>query len=132
MLGNSSLAAKLRSTGIPPPTPGASSISSTPRHPLFADLDPEAILVTIEKIFDASKSLEDSAFGDFVHALCKLSAAMVGMQSDNVQIETTDDPKSSSTMLQTAPSSDNLQRRRASGIHVTRTLVSACMLSLIL
>ncbi|CEL55426.1 Protein MON2 homolog OS=Xenopus laevis GN=mon2 PE=2 SV=1 [Rhizoctonia solani AG-1 IB] len=122
MLGNSSLAAKLRSTGIPPPTPGASSISSTPRHPLFADLDPEAILVTIEKIFDASKSLEDSAFGDFVHALCKLSAAMVGMQSDNVQIETTDDPKSSSTMLQTAPSSDNLQRRRASGIHVTRTL----------
>ncbi|CAE7121297.1 unnamed protein product [Rhizoctonia solani] len=120
VLGNSSLGSKLRPAG-PPTTP--SSTNLTPRHPLFLDLEPETILTTIEKIFDASKSLEDSAFGDFIHALCKLSAAMVGMQSETIQIETTDDPKSSSsTMLQVAPGSDNLQRRRASGIHVTRTL----------
>ncbi|KAH7341760.1 hypothetical protein B0J17DRAFT_647820 [Rhizoctonia solani] len=122
MLGNSSLGSKLRSAGAPPATPTPSSTSSTPRHPLFMDLEPETILATIEKIFDASKSLEDSAFGDFIHALCKLSAEMVGMQSETIQIETTDDSKPSSNMIQTASSSDHLQRRRASGIHVTRTL----------
>ncbi|KAF8666808.1 C-terminal region of Mon2 protein [Rhizoctonia solani] len=119
VLGNSSLSAKLRPTGGPPAMPGPSSINSVPRHPLFVELDPEAILTTMEKIFDASKNLEDSAFGDFIRALCKLSAAMVGMQSESIQIENTDDPKSSSTMLQTVSSSDNLQRRRASGIHRT-------------
>ncbi|EUC64796.1 MON2 peripheral membrane protein, putative, partial [Rhizoctonia solani AG-3 Rhs1AP] len=122
MIGNPAMGSKLRPTGASPVTPTPSTTNSTPRHPLFVDLEPETILTTIEKIFDASKSLEDSAFGDFIHALCKLSAAMVGMQSDAVQIEITDDPKSSSTMLQAISSSDNLQRRRASGIHVTRTL----------
>ncbi|CUA76100.1 Protein MON2 homolog [Rhizoctonia solani] len=122
MLGNPALGPKLRPSGAPPTIPTPSSTNSTPRHPLFVDLEPETILAAIERVFDASKSLEDSAFGDFIHALCKLSAAMVGMQSDTVQLETTDDPKSSSTMLQAVSSSDNLQRRRASGIHVTRTL----------
>lgn len=122
VLGTSStLGSKLRSAATPPTTPA--SPSSAPRHPLFMDLEPETILTTIEKIFDASKSLEDSAFGDFIRALCKLSAAMVGMQSESTQPETTDDPRSSSTMLQAVSSSDNLQRRRASGIYVTRTLV---------
>ncbi|CAE6416233.1 unnamed protein product [Rhizoctonia solani] len=122
MLGNSSLGSKLRPAGAPPAIPTPSSTSSTPRHPLFVDSEPEIILATIEKIFDASKSLEDSAFGDFIHALCKLSAEMVGMQSETIQIETTDDSKPLPNMLQTVSSSDNLQRRRASGIHVTRTL----------
>ncbi|CAE6434947.1 unnamed protein product [Rhizoctonia solani] len=122
MLGNPALGPKLRPAGAPPATPAPSTTNSTPRHPLFIDLEPETILTTIERIFDASKSLEDSAFGEFIHALCKLSAAMVGMQSDAVQIEITDDPKSPSTMLQAISSSDNLQRRRASGIHLTRTL----------
>ncbi|KAG8763600.1 hypothetical protein FRC11_000859 [Ceratobasidium sp. 423] len=119
MLGNPSLSSKLRSAGAPPATPATASTNSLTRHPLFMDSEPEVILATIEKIFDASKSLEDSAFGDFIQALCKLSAAMVGMQSEVVQIDTTDDPKSSSTMLQTVSSSDNLQRRRASGIYRT-------------
>ncbi|KAF8754296.1 C-terminal region of Mon2 protein [Rhizoctonia solani] len=118
VLGNSSLSAKLRPTGGPPAMPGPSSINSVSPS-VILELDPEAILTTMEKIFDASKNLEDSAFGDFIRALCKLSAAMVGMQSESIQIENTDDPKSSSTMLQTVSSSDNLQRRRASGIHRT-------------
>lgn len=127
MLGaSSSLGNKLRSAGTPATTPSPSSPSLASRHPLFVDLEPDTILATMERIFDASKSLEDSAFGEFIDALCKLSAAMVGMQSESIQIvESTDEPRPSSTsMLQPVSSSDNLQRRRASGIHVSRTLVS--------
>ncbi|KAF8606647.1 hypothetical protein BDV93DRAFT_553804 [Ceratobasidium sp. AG-I] len=121
MLGASAaLGAKLRNVG--PTTPSAST-SSQSRHPLFIDLEPETILSTMDKLFDASKSLEDSAFGDFIDALCKLSAAMVGMQSDGVQVlESVDDAKSATSLLQSVSSSDNVQRRRASGIHVSRTL----------
>lgn len=127
MLGASAgLGAKLRNAGASmTPSP---SVSSQPRHALFVELEPETILMTMDKLFDASKSLEDLAFGDFIDALCKLSAAMVGMQSDGVQVlEPVDDAKSSSSLLQSVSSSDNIQRRRASGIHVSRTLVSRCM-----
>ncbi|KAG9118878.1 hypothetical protein FRC07_006393, partial [Ceratobasidium sp. 392] len=118
MLGASTaLGAKLRATGGTTANP---SNSSQPRHPLFADLEPENILATMEKLFEASKSLEDSAFGDFINALCKLSAVMVGMQSEG-PVDLADESRSSTSLLPSA-SSENLQRRRASGIHVTRTL----------
>lgn len=126
MLGASvALGAKLRNAGPAAMSP-STSVSSQPRHPLFIDLEPETILSTMDKLFDASKSLEDSAFGEFIDALCKLSAAMVGMQSDGVQVlEPVDEIKSTPSLLQSASSSDNIQRRRASGIHVSRTLVSS-------
>ena len=126
MLGASAaLGAKLRNAG---PATASASLSSQSRHPLFTDLEPETMLSAMDKLFEASKSLEDSAFGDFIDALCKLSAAMVGMQSDGVQVlEPVDDTKSTTSLLQSISISDNIQRRRASGIHVSRTLVSSYM-----
>jgi hypothetical protein len=43
-------------------------------HPLFADVDSESVQAAIQRLFDASITLEDSAFRDFVGALCKLSS----------------------------------------------------------
>jgi hypothetical protein len=42
-------------------------------HPLLADIDPEGVQAAIQGLFDASIMLEDSAFRNFVGALCKLS-----------------------------------------------------------
>ncbi|KAG8736515.1 hypothetical protein FRC10_009226 [Ceratobasidium sp. 414] len=122
MLGASNaLGAKLRAAPGGIATTSSSSGSPQSRHPLFSDLEPESILATMDKLFEASKSLEDSAFGDFIDALCKLSAAMVGMQSDGAT-DPTEEPRSSTSLLPSISSSENLQRRRASGIHVSRTL----------
>jgi hypothetical protein len=54
---------------------------SQARHPLLTDLDPDTLQNAIQRLFDASKNLEDGAFSYFVNALCKLSAEMVEMQS---------------------------------------------------
>jgi hypothetical protein len=101
-------------------------------HPLLADLDSESVQAAIQRLFDASKMLEDEAFHDFVGALCKLSIEMVGMQSGAVagavaegSLEIDDDISSasaSSTSLAT-PRADQFSRRRVSGIHIPRTLV---------
>jgi hypothetical protein len=48
-------------------------------HPLLADVDSESVQASIQRLFDASIMLEDSAFR-FVRALCKLSSEMVSMQ----------------------------------------------------
>jgi len=60
-----------------PPASGALS-----KHPLLTDLDVDTMQMAIQRLFDSSKNLEDSAFRDFVNALCKLSGSMVTMQSD--------------------------------------------------
>ncbi|KAG9095186.1 hypothetical protein FS749_010913 [Ceratobasidium sp. UAMH 11750] len=121
MLGvSAAVGAKLRAAGGTAIAPSSSG-SPQARHPLFSDLEPESILATMDKLFEASKSLEDSAFGDLVDALCKLSAAMVVMQSEGV-IDPIEEPRSSTSLLPSISSSENLQRRRASGIHVSRTL----------
>jgi hypothetical protein len=53
------------------------------RHLLLADINPNNVQLTIQRLFEASKNLEDSAFQDFLNALCsKRSSEMVGMQSD--------------------------------------------------
>ncbi|RDX44494.1 hypothetical protein OH76DRAFT_1540422 [Lentinus brumalis] len=97
----------------------------SPRHPLLADLDPDSLQHSIQRLFDASKNLEDSAFCDFVKALCKLSGAMIGMQSDT--LEGTDDsveePAAGSNAL-LSPTAEPAHRRRVSGIHLPRTLRS--------
>ncbi|KAG1726836.1 hypothetical protein EDB19DRAFT_1897612 [Suillus lakei] len=84
------------------------------RHPLLVDIDSESVLAAVQRLFDASKNLEDSAFQDFVTALCKLSSEMVGMQSDGNTLMESDD------LLSPVPISPH--RRRVSGIHLPRTL----------
>lgn len=101
------------------------------RHPLLADIDPDNVQLAIQRLFEASKNLEDSAFQDFVNALCKLSAEMIGMQSDATETlgegESTDELASVSSAT-LSPRNDLLHRRRVSGIHLPRTLVSlVCM-----
>ncbi|KAF9230052.1 hypothetical protein BU15DRAFT_69524, partial [Melanogaster broomeanus] len=94
------------------------------RHPLLADIDPDNVHLAIQRLFEASKDLEDPAFQDFVNALCKLSSEMVGMQSEWDTLgesESVDEP-SSSTVATLSPRNELLHRRRVSGIHLQRTL----------
>ena len=44
-------------------------------------MEPDQVLATIHKVFEASKHLEDEAFKEFVTELCKLSAEVIGMQA---------------------------------------------------
>jgi hypothetical protein len=48
-------------------------------HPLLADVDFESVQAAIQRLFDESIMLDDSAFRDFVGVLCKLSSEMVSM-----------------------------------------------------
>ncbi|KZT05808.1 uncharacterized protein LAESUDRAFT_779842 [Laetiporus sulphureus 93-53] len=105
---------------------GGSQGQVQPTHPLLADLDPESMQHAIQRLFDASKNLDDDAFRDFVNALCKLSAAMVEMQSSNNETlvrdsESVDDVASSPTL---SPPSDSAHRRRVSGLQMLRTPLS--------
>ncbi|KAG8951066.1 hypothetical protein FRC00_007450, partial [Tulasnella sp. 408] len=65
------------------PNPAASPNPGQPvaRHPLLTELDPETIQLTINRLYDGTKNLDDDAFKDFVGSLCKLSREMVGMQA---------------------------------------------------
>ncbi|KAJ7659408.1 guanine nucleotide exchange factor in Golgi transport N-terminal-domain-containing protein [Mycena rosella] len=89
------------------------------RHALLADLDPEALGTAIQRLFDASKNLEDDAFKHFINALCRLSAEMVGMQTDGeTQVV---EASEGSYGVEEPPTA---HRRRVSGIHLPRTLRS--------
>ena len=116
-----------------PQPSGQAQSSPTSKHPLLADLDSESMLHAIQRLFDASKNLEDSAFCDFVTALCKLSAAMIGMQSDTVvEGDSTDELVSSaSATLSPTSAAEGVHRRRVSGIHLPRTLVGIFVLSIL-
>ena len=112
-------------------TPDAGKSSHPPqpaRHPLLADIDPDNVHLAIQRLFEASKNLEDSAFQDFVNALCKLSSEMIGMQSDATvalgEAESTDELPSPVSSVTLSPRNDLLHRRRVSGIHLPKTLVS--------
>ncbi|CAL1702898.1 unnamed protein product [Somion occarium] len=113
--------------GTPRPTTPQPQTQSS-RHPMLVDADPETLVNAIQRLFDASKNLDDRAFHDFVTALCKLSAAMVGMQSERsetltVESESTDELPSNSPLLSPlSPASEAAHRRRVSGIHLPRTL----------
>lgn len=128
-------------------TPGSRNVSGTQgansgshgqspatRHPLLTDLDTDSVQNAIQRLFDASKILEDSAFKDFVNALCKLSGEMIGMQSDgnkgmlSPDGESGDEPNTPGSLsVVTTPTA---HRRRVSGIHLPRTLVSVSAISL--
>ena len=104
-----------------PPPSGVPS-----KHPLLTDLDVETVQMAIRRLFDSSKNLEDSAFRDFVNALCKLSGEMVNMQSDAgisiVPVRTSESGDDTGSSL--SVTSENVaQRGRISGIHIPKTLV---------
>jgi hypothetical protein len=103
------------SAGGPPP----------PRHPLLSDLDPETMQGGIQRLFDASKNLEDSAFRDFVNALCRLSGEMIGMQTASLSALESQESLEDSSLP--SPRGEGPNRRRVSGIHIPRTLVSTCV-----
>ena len=100
---------------------------SQQRHALLNDIDGDNVLRSIQRLFDSSKNLDDSAFQDFVTALCRLGAEMVEMQSGEehgaVEVE------ASESMTTPTPSpSEPAHRCRVSGIHLSRTLVSGISL----
>ena len=107
--------------------------SSGAHHPLLTDLDPDSVQNAIQRLFDTSKNLEDDAFRLFVNALCKLSGEMVVMQSGEPSILETptsssqpEDASSLGATLTPSPRASVAHRRRVSGIHIPRTLVSLC------
>lgn len=109
------------------PVSGSATHVQQSKLPLLSDLDPDTLQSAIQRLFDASKNLDDGAFTHFVNALCKLSAEMVEMQSaasgrvvgfGNAVLEL--DPRASHEDLGLSPRS----KRRVSGIHIPRTLVS--------
>jgi hypothetical protein len=99
-----------------------SSLSGS-SHPLLQDLVPESLQTVIQRLFDASKNMEDPAFHAFIEALCRLSAEMVGMQSDAPLETHSAEWMSKSNNISASPALEP-GRRRVSGIHLPRTLVS--------
>ena len=122
------------STTTSPPTSTGNLPSSGTHHPLLTELDPENVQNTIQRLFDTSKNLEDDAFRHFVNALCKLSSEMVVMQSGEPGIPETptstqsEDAGSLGAALSPSPRTSAAHRRRVSGIHIPRTLVSSLLL----
>jgi hypothetical protein len=113
--------------------PGSRAVSGSStgtRHALLSDLEPEALQVAIQSLFDASKNLEDDAFRHFINALCRLSAEMVGMQTDGESILDTSERNSLDDTATLSPKIEPAHRRRVSGIHIPRTLVNIRFLSL--
>lgn len=118
------------SSTTPPPTATGGLPSSGTHHPLLTELDPDNVQATIQRLFDTSKNLEDDAFRHFVNALCKLSSEMVVMQSGESSIletpvSSTHSEDSLSATLSPSPRTSVAHRRRVSGIHIPRTLVSS-------
>ena len=109
---------------------GASSTNggTTYRHPLLADLEVETVLTAIQRLFDASKNLEDTALKDFVDALCKLSAEVVGMQASDLanQVDRSDNDENGGGLLTVNMNQSQesvVHRRRVSGIYIPKNLV---------
>ncbi|KAF9810712.1 hypothetical protein IEO21_06846 [Rhodonia placenta] len=118
------------SSQSPPQLGSGPSASASPqsqgRHPLLVDLDPDSMLHAIQRLFDASKNLDDDAFHHFVTSLCNLSATMIVMQSEGGDLSASvsasvDELVTSPSLL---PPTEQAHRRRVSGIHLPRTLRS--------
>jgi len=107
----------------------SSSSESPGRAPVFNDMEPDQVLATIHKVFEASRNLEDEAFKQFVTALCKLSAEMIGMQAGPdltvSPMSGYDSENEDTNGVPVVPSKTDsqLHRRRVSGIQLTRAPV---------
>lgn len=122
------------STTVSPSISTGGLPSSGIHHPLLTELDPENVQNAIQRLFDTSKNLEDGAFSHFVNALCKLSSEMVVMQSGEPSIPESptsptqlEDASSLGATLSLSPRTSVAHRRRVSGIHIPRTLVSSLL-----
>ncbi|KZS95343.1 hypothetical protein SISNIDRAFT_452743 [Sistotremastrum niveocremeum HHB9708] len=116
-------------------------------HPILQDTDPTSLLDQIRRLIESTKNLDDEAFRAFVESCCRLSLEMIGMQSSvpmpppqpsiiiesgSVEEEKDGDggkdgslkEKEGSPMLSPRAGSEKSHRRRASGIHLPRTLRS--------
>lgn len=113
---------------------GHSNGGTAYKHPLLSDLEVETVLTAIQRLFDSSKNLDDLAFKDFVNALCKLSAEMVGMQASDLAIlvDQSDAEESGGNLgVPVNQSQDNVvQRRRVSGIYIPKNMVRNIILPL--
>ena len=131
---NTSTLSRSVSSSTPPPTSASGLPSSGTLHPLLTELDHDNVQNAIQRLFDTSKNLEDDAFRHFVNALCKLSSEMVVMQSGELSIpetpisSTQPEDGSFSATLSPSPRTSIAHRRRVSGIHIPRTLVSSLLL----
>ncbi|KAF8656137.1 hypothetical protein AX16_002739 [Volvariella volvacea WC 439] len=108
------------------------SQTSANRHPMLVDLSPEWVQGAIQRLLDATRNFEDTAFRDFINALCRLSSEMVGMQTQAevgsatglgftaIESESTEDTSLGGNL---SPKTE-VHRRRVSGIHIPRTLRS--------
>lgn len=125
--GTGTLSRSVSSSTTPSQSTSAGGLpSSGVHHPLLTELDFDSVQNAIQRLFDMSKNLEDDAFRHFVNALCKLSSEMVVMQSGEPSIPetpTSEDAGSPSATL-FPPRLNVAHRRRVSGIHIPRTLVS--------
>ncbi|KAF5319150.1 hypothetical protein D9619_008506 [Psilocybe cf. subviscida] len=118
----SSNAPTARSVSMTGTSSNSSAVSSGPRHPLLTDLDVPTMQLSIQRLFDSSKNLEDSAYKDFINALCKLSSEMVGMQSAEI-VPVNDVDDDGVTMLAPNRSQETfVNRRRVSGIQIPRNM----------
>ncbi|KAG5643461.1 hypothetical protein DXG03_000893 [Asterophora parasitica] len=107
-----------RSTSLSGPAAGGS------RHPMLSDLEPEALQAAIQRLFDASKNLEDASYKHFVNALCRLSGEMVEMQSGagaGFVVAESDSHEDVASIVGLSPRSGAAHRRRVSGIHIPRS-----------
>ncbi|KAH8111570.1 hypothetical protein DFH11DRAFT_1791651 [Phellopilus nigrolimitatus] len=111
-----------RSISISSPSQLAAAGLMQAHHPLLTDVDSDSVQRSIQRLFDSSKNMEDTAFHDFVSALCRLSAEMVDMQSDTglslIEVESSE----SVPALTPSVTTESAHRRRVSGIHLPRTL----------
>ena len=133
--GTGALSRSISSSTTTPPSSSTGSLPSPgAHHPLLTELDPDNVQNTIQRLFDTSKNLEDDAFRYFVNALCKLSSEMVVMQSGEPSIPESptsphlEDAASLSATMIPSPRTSIAHRRRVSGIHIPRTLVSTLRL----
>jgi hypothetical protein len=125
--GLSAPAVVQRKPSLPGPQVGGSQQPSS-RHPMLTDLDPDNLMIAIQRLFDTSKNMDDSSFKHFVSALCKLSLAMVGMQANPSPIASAS-PSGEDLAGLAQPGArlgdtNIVQRRRMSGIHLQHNLVS--------
>ncbi|EIN06524.1 hypothetical protein PUNSTDRAFT_90162 [Punctularia strigosozonata HHB-11173 SS5] len=97
--------------------------SSSAGHPLLQDLSLESLQTAIQRLFDASKNMEDPAFHEFLEALCRLSAEMIEMQSEAPLESRTIGDSARPISVAASPSVES-GRRRVSGIQLPRTLRS--------